>query len=117
MVRTVPGLPTLGGFSNSRLIAVSLAGRGELTQAIGRSRGGRSTKTHALADHLCRPIAFRLTGGQVAECVAANALLDQMPRTEILHGDKGYDSDAVWRKIESMAAAPNIPPKPNRPGP
>ena len=88
--------------------------RGELTQAIGRSRGGRTTKIHALADQLCRPIAFLLTGGQVADCVAADALLDQMPRTEILHGDKGYDSDAVRRKIESMGAAPNIPPKANR---
>jgi hypothetical protein len=34
-----------------------------------------------------------------------------MPSTSILHGDKGYDSDAVRRKIESLGAAPNIPPK------
>ena len=40
--------------------------RGELTQAIGRSRGGRTTKIHALTDRFCRPIAFLLTGGQVA---------------------------------------------------
>jgi transposase len=33
---------------------------------------------------------------------------------EILHGDKGYDSNAVRRKIESKGAAPNIPPKNNR---
>ena len=38
-----------------------------------------------------------------------------MPTTcEILHGDKGYDSDAVRRKIEAQGAAPNIPPKINR---
>lgn len=37
-----------------------------------------------------------------------------MPTTDILHGDKGYDSDAVRRKIESKGAAPNIPPKVNR---
>jgi len=37
-----------------------------------------------------------------------------MPSTSILHGDKGYDSDAVRRKIESLGAAPNIPPKKNR---
>ncbi|MBC7905783.1 MAG: transposase, partial [Rhodospirillaceae bacterium] len=43
-----------------------------------------------------------------------DALLDQMPTTDILHGDKGYDSDAVRRKIESKGAAPNIPPKVNR---
>ncbi len=88
--------------------------RGELSQAIGRSRGGRTTKIHALADRFCRPIAFLLTGGQVADCTAADALLEQMPKTSILHGDKGYDSNAVRRKIEEMGAAPNIPPKANR---
>jgi transposase len=50
----------------------------------------------------------------VADCVAADTLLDQMPATDILNGDKGYDSDAVRRKIESKGAAPNIPPKVNR---
>jgi transposase len=55
-----------------------------------------------------------LTGGQVADCIAADVLLEQMPATTILHGDKGYDSDAVRRKIESKGAAPNIPPKANR---
>jgi transposase len=73
-----------------------------------------TTKIHALTDRFCRPIAFLLTGGQVADCVAADTLLDHMPTTELLHGDKGYDSDAVRRKIGAMGAAPNIPPKANR---
>ncbi len=55
-----------------------------------------------------------LTGGQVADCTAADALLEQMPKTSILRGDKGYDSNAVRRKIGDMGAAPNIPPKANR---
>ena len=88
--------------------------RGERTQAIGRSRGGRTTKIHALTDSECRPLAFLLTGGNVADCTAADILLDRMPATSILHGDKGYDSNAVRRKIEDMGAAPNIPPKANR---
>jgi transposase len=50
----------------------------------------------------------------VADCIAADSLLEHMPETGILHGDKGYDSDAVRRKIESKGAAPNIPPKTNR---
>jgi len=50
----------------------------------------------------------------VADCTAADTLLDFMPETDILHGDKGYDSDAVRRKIESKGAAPNIPSKVNR---
>jgi hypothetical protein len=36
---------------------------GEQSQAIGRSRGGRTTKIHALPDRACRPLAFLLTGG------------------------------------------------------
>ena len=50
----------------------------------------------------------------MADCTAADALLDQLDAADILHGDKGYDSDAVRRKIESKGAAPNIPPKANR---
>lgn len=84
---------------------------GERSQAIGRSRGGRTTKIHALTDAFRRPVAFLLTGGQVADCTAADALLEQMPVTLILRGDKGYDSNAVRRKIEARGAAPNIPPK------
>lgn len=50
----------------------------------------------------------------MADCTAADTLLDRLPTTMLLHGDKGYDSDAVHRKIEAMGAAPNIPPKSNR---
>lgn len=39
-------------------------------KAIGRSCGGRTTKIHDLPDELCRPIAFLLTGGHVADCKA-----------------------------------------------
>ena len=55
-----------------------------------------------------------LTGGNVADCTAAAALLEQMPRASILHADKGYDSDAIRRQAEEHGAMPNIPPKANR---
>ena len=87
---------------------------GEQNQAIGRSRGGRTTKIHALTDSACRPIAFMLTGGQVADCTAGELLLEQMPQASMLHGDKGYDSNAIRRQIEGKGAMPNIPPKANR---
>ena len=79
-----------------------------------RSLARNESADHALTDAYCRPIAFLLTGGQVADCTAADSLLDRLLAAEILHGDKGYDSDAVRRKIESKGAAPNIPPKINR---
>lgn len=63
---------------------------------------------------MCRPIAFLLTGGQVADCTAGDLLLEQMPKSPILLGDKGYDSNAIRHKVESKGTMPNIPPKTNR---
>nr|WP_085948959.1 IS5 family transposase [Komagataeibacter rhaeticus] len=88
--------------------------KGERQQAISRSRGGRTTKIHALTDAACRPVAFVLTGGNVADCTAAAPLLEQVSNVRLIHGDKGYDTNAVRRQIEDKGAAPNIPPKANR---
>jgi len=88
--------------------------RGEQSQAIGRSRGGRTTKIHALTDRRGRPLAFLLTGGQVADCKAGAGLFERLPTCRIVLADKGYDSDAIRRQIEARGAAPNIPPKANR---
>lgn len=88
--------------------------RGEKTQAIGRSRGGRTTKIHALTDAACRPIAFTLTGGQVDDRTAAPALLERLPKCRILHADKGYDTNHIRRTVEAKGTMPNIPPKANR---
>ena len=99
----------------SRRIARPQAAKGgEKNQAVGRSRGGRTTKIHALTDAQCRPLAFMLTGGHVADCSAGAALLDRLPACEILHADKGYDANAIRRQVEDRGAMPNIPPKANR---
>ena len=45
-------------------------------QAIGLSRGGRTTKIHALVDGLGNPLGFRLTGGQVHDSQVASELLE-----------------------------------------
>src|SRR6266702_5855214 len=49
--------------------------RGEQKQAVGRSRGGRNTKIHALADVKGRLIAILLTGGQAHDCPVAERLV------------------------------------------
>jgi transposase len=90
-----------------------VAGKGERAQAIGRSRGGRTTKIHALTDAQCRPVAFMLTGGNVADCAAGAELLSKMPVCDILHRDKGYDSDAIRQQVENVGVMPNIPAKAN----
>ena len=88
--------------------------KGEQAQAIGRSRGGRTTKIHALTDRDCRPIAFIITGGHVADCTAGHELLKLLPDARILHADKGYDSNAIRGQVEANGTMPNIPPKVNR---
>jgi transposase len=77
---------------------------------------GRTTEIHALTDCNRRPLAFLLTGGNVADCTAADDLLEHMPVTSILHGDRGYDTNAVRRTIEQRGTTPNIPPHNNRLG-
>ena len=67
-----------------------------------------------MTDAECKPISFLLTGGQIADCTAAERLLAQLPPCKILHGDKGYDSNAIRRQVEDRGAMPNIPPKANR---
>src|SRR3989440_10082726 len=49
--------------------------RGEQKQAVGRSRGGRNTKIHALADAKGRLIAILLTGGEAHDCPIAERLI------------------------------------------
>jgi transposase len=55
-----------------------------------------------------------LTGGQVPDCVAGEALLQHLPEARLLNGDKGYDSNAIRRQVEAKGVMPNIPPKANR---
>lgn len=83
-------------------------------QAIGRSRGGLSTKIHALVDALGKPLAFLLTPGQAHDLAGADALLPQMT-ADLLIADRAFDADA--RVLEPLSAAGKsavIPPRPNR---
>ena len=50
-----------------------------------------------------------LTGGQIADCTAGAALIEKLPACEILHADKGYDSNAIREQVQAHGAMPNIP--------
>ncbi|WP_461319580.1 IS5 family transposase [Bradyrhizobium barranii] len=89
-------------------------GKGEHNQAIGRSRGGRTTKIHALSDPLCRPVVLHLTPGQDADIAAAPDVLALAPPMSVLLADKGYDGDKLRGEIIRRGAKPVIPNKSNR---
>ena len=86
-------------------------------QAIGRSRGGLSTKIHALVDALGNPVGFHLTGGEAHDLVGADHLLPGM-QANILIADKAYDADQrVIKQLQDAGKAAVIPPRSNRTSP
>lgn len=88
-------------------------GRKGGTECIGRSRGGPSTKIHAVVDGLGNPLNIVLTEGQVHDVTQAPELLKARGSTSVI-ADKGYDSDAVVAQIEVQGSRAVIPPRRGR---
>jgi transposase len=87
--------------------------KSEGEQALGRSRGGFSSKLHALADSLGNPLTFRLTAGQQGDAPQALPLLDGLTATAVL-ADKAYDADAILQAVAAGGALAVIPPTATR---
>ncbi len=83
-------------------------GKGVCDQALGRSRGGLTTRIHMLADPLGRPLRFIVTAGQVGDITQAPALLEGQTGAAVL-ADKAYDSKALCTIIAALGAQAVIP--------
>ena len=95
--------------------AAGAAGSDAETEALGRSKGGFSTKIHAITDGLGNPLDFILTAGQASDVGQGEALLQLTPAgAEAMLGDKGYDSDAFIHAIQEKGMKAVIPPRSNR---
>ena len=81
---------------------------------MGRSRGGLTTKIHALVDANGLPILLKLTAGQAHDGRSATDMLKGLGEGQILLADRGYDSDALRQRLASQGAWGNIKPMPNR---
>ncbi|WP_442304761.1 IS5 family transposase [Streptomyces sp. 2RAF24] len=87
--------------------------------AIGRSRGGLTTKIHLAADGACRPLAFHLTGGQAGDAPAFPDVMARLrvprplgrPRTrpEVVLADKAYSSRAIREHLRRRGIRAVIP--------
>ena len=83
-------------------------------QAIGRSKGGLSTKIHAVVDALGNPTAFVLTPGQACDLDGADQLLPNIAADAVL-ADKAYDAeDRVIDLLRASGKEIVIPSKRNR---
>ncbi|SEB42430.1 Transposase [Pseudomonas marginalis] len=87
--------------------------------ALGRSRGGLTTKIHMLCDANGVPLRFLLSGGQASDIAYAQPLLDEAyipslrgrprKRCRWLLADKGYDAEALRRYCDRYRMQPVIP--------
>ncbi len=81
---------------------------------MGRSRGGLTTKIHALVDAEGLPIDLKLTEGQAHDGRSAGDMLEALADGQILLADRAYDSDALRKSLAARGAWANIKPMPNR---
>jgi len=91
----------------------STGAAGQDPQAIGKSRGGNTTKIHMAVDAFGLPIEFEITGGEVHDCKIAPPFTEQLPVAEWTVADKGYDSEAIREQIRRKNSVPVIPRKSN----
>ena len=81
---------------------------GACEQALGRSRGGLTSKWHIAVDTLGRPVRFILTSGNASDPKLAIPLLTDLPARHVL-ADKAYDTYPILDFVEGIGAQPIIP--------
>jgi transposase len=77
---------------------------------MGRSRGGLTTKIHAVVDADGNPITLKLSEGQAHDGRSAADILDSVGPGQILLADRAYDSDALRQNLADRGAWANIKP-------
>lgn len=91
--------------------------RGAFAEAIGRSRGGRTTKLHALTDAAGRPCVLRLSPGNINDIALAPALVKAAGPLRRLIADKAYDANSLRNLLASRGAEAVIPSTASRKNP
>jgi transposase len=81
---------------------------------MGRSRGGLTTKIHALVDANGLPVVLKLTEGQANDGRSAQDMLAGIGKGNVLLADRAYDSDALRAEMKARGAWANVPAMPNR---
>ena len=81
---------------------------------MGRSRGGLTTKIHALVDACGLPILLKITEGQAHDGRSADDMLSSLGSGDMLLADRAYDSDALRLDLAERGARANVKLMPNR---
>jgi len=81
---------------------------------MGRSRGGLTSKIHALVDSNGLPVRLALSPGEAHDNRLAGELLSRLKSGSMLLADRGDDADWIRELALTKGAWANIPPKSNR---
>jgi transposase len=81
---------------------------------MGRSRGGLTTKIHALVDGEGLPIVLKLTEGQAHDGRSAADMLETLTDGAILLADRAYDSNLLRETLAARGAWANVRAMPHR---
>jgi transposase len=81
---------------------------------MGRSRGGLTTKSHALVDACGLRDCAQVDGRQAHDGCAGIDMLASLGQGDILLGDAAYDSDALRQDLAARGAWACVKPMPNR---
>ena len=94
------------------------AGRSAQNQALGRSRGGLSTKVVVTVADEDTTLAVDVVPGQAGDAPLLvpmlDRTLDRVPAVDEVVGDKGFDGDKLREACLAREVCPNIPVKSNR---
>src|ERR1700675_2279897 len=82
-------------------------------QSMGRSRGGLTSKIHAVVDTNGLPIWLALTAGEAHDNRLAGKLLSRLKSGSMMLADRGYDADWIRGLVAEKRAWANIPPRRN----
>jgi transposase len=81
---------------------------------MGRSRGGLTTKIHAVVDADGLPIALKITPGQAHDGRSGADMLATVQQGDVLLADRAYDADSLRLEMAARGAWANIAPMPQR---
>jgi transposase len=84
---------------------------------MGRSRGGLTSKIHAVVDSNGLPVRLALSPGEAHDVRLAEKLLPRLKSGSMLLADRGYDADWIREFAMKKGAWANIPPKSNHSDP
>jgi hypothetical protein len=95
-----------------RQLVLHIAGNRE--EHMGRSRGGLTSKIHAVVDAAGLPVQLGLTPGEAHDNRLCPELLARLQPQSMLLADRGYYADWIRALVKQQGAWANIPPKRNR---